>query len=80
MDCGVMTPLSLHRRKFHAVQPIHRVAKAESYQVTMITGCFAVGCLLSRPSGTLSSTPSGGEGWGEEAPLKDSTEFHCEMV
>ena len=23
--------------------------------------------LLSRPSGTLSSTPSGGEGWGEEA-------------
>ena len=26
------------------------------------------GCLLSRPSGTLSSTRSGGEGWGEEAP------------
>ena len=45
----------------------------------MITGCFADGHLLSRRAGTLSSTPSGGEGWGEEAPLKDSTESHCEM-
>ncbi len=26
--------------------------------------------LLSRPAGTLSSTPSGGEGWGEEATGK----------
>ncbi len=30
MDCGGMTPLSLHRRNFQAVQSIHRAAKAES--------------------------------------------------
>ena len=34
----------------------------------MTAGGFADECLLSRPSGTLSSIQNGGEGWGEEVP------------
>ena len=30
MDCGGMTPLSLHRKNFPAVSSIHRATKAES--------------------------------------------------
>ena len=33
---------------------------------------IVVTLLLSRPAGTLSSIQNGGEGWGEEAPHKNS--------
>ena len=36
--------------------------------------------LLSRPSGTLSSTQSEGEGWGEEALIGEATVYYSEMV
>ena len=36
----------------------------------MRTGGFADECLLSRPTGTLSSILNGGEGWGEEVPRR----------
>ena len=46
----------------------------------MRIGGFAEECLLSRPPGTLSSTRSGGEGWGEEAHFGEATDSHWDLV
>ena len=46
----------------------------------MTIGEYRQRCLLSRPSGTLSSTRSGGEGWGEEVPIGEATGYHLELV